>query len=119
MGWGSWHHRWEGLAQGWGGLCHAWLLEDEGGLLDSVLSLPRMEALARRCPFLSRVSQSFLQKAGQSLLTYAQSCPVMMEGTAARALRTSAAQCQEAKETSPVGKESSVASQGKCRVPCG
>ncbi|XP_069062202.1 5-aminolevulinate synthase, non-specific, mitochondrial isoform X2 [Pleurodeles waltl] len=81
-----------------------------------------MEALARRCPFLSRVSQSFLQKAGQSLLTYAQSCPVMMEGMGSRALRTSAAHCQEAKEASPVGKEakeSSVPPQGTSAPPSG
>ncbi|XP_078518009.1 5-aminolevulinate synthase, non-specific, mitochondrial isoform X1 [Lissotriton helveticus] len=64
-----------------------------------------MEAFARRCPFLSRVSQSFLQRAGQSLLTYAQSCPVMMEGITARALRTSAAHGQEAKENRTVGTE--------------
>ncbi|XP_069499298.1 5-aminolevulinate synthase, non-specific, mitochondrial [Ambystoma mexicanum] len=64
-----------------------------------------MEAFARRCPFLSRVSQSFLQKAGQSLITYAQRCPVMMEGTTARALQTSAAHSQEAKESNLAGKE--------------
>ncbi|XP_030064012.1 5-aminolevulinate synthase, non-specific, mitochondrial [Microcaecilia unicolor] len=57
-----------------------------------------MEAVVRRCPFLSRVSQAFLQKAGKSLLIYAQNCPEMMKGLTARALGTSATQCQEAKE---------------------
>ncbi|EMP33906.1 5-aminolevulinate synthase, nonspecific [Chelonia mydas] len=63
-----------------------------------------METVVRRCPFLSRVSQAFLQKAGKSLLFYAQSCPKMMEvGTkpASRALGTSVAHCQQAEETTP------------------
>nr|XP_033781900.1 5-aminolevulinate synthase, nonspecific, mitochondrial [Geotrypetes seraphini] len=59
-----------------------------------------MEAVVRRCPFLSRVSQAFLQKAGQSLLMYAQNCPEMMKGLTARALGTSAARGQEAKDAS-------------------
>uniref|UniRef100_A0A8D0BS43 5-aminolevulinate synthase n=1 Tax=Salvator merianae TaxID=96440 RepID=A0A8D0BS43_SALMN len=61
-----------------------------------------METIVRRCPFLSRVSQAFLQKAGKSLLFYAQNCPKMMEvGTkpASRALSTSAAHCQQTEET--------------------
>uniref|UniRef100_A0A8C0H7U1 5-aminolevulinate synthase n=1 Tax=Chelonoidis abingdonii TaxID=106734 RepID=A0A8C0H7U1_CHEAB len=61
-----------------------------------------METVVRRCPFLSRVSQAFLQKAGKSLLFYAQSCPKMMEvGTkpASRALGTSVVHCQQAEET--------------------
>ncbi|KAG6938113.1 5'-aminolevulinate synthase 1, partial [Chelydra serpentina] len=64
----------------------------------------KMETVVRRCPFLSRVSQAFLQKAGKSLLFYAQSCPKMMEvGTkpASRALGTSVAHCQQAEETTP------------------
>lgn len=55
----------------------------------------------RRCPFLARVSQAFLQKAGPSLLLYAQHCPRMMEAAppaAARALATSAARGQQAEE---------------------
>ncbi|CAM2117104.1 unnamed protein product [Caretta caretta] len=64
----------------------------------------KMETVVRRCPFLSRVSQAFLQKAGKSLLFYAQSCPKMMEvGTkpASRSLGTSVAHCQQAEETTP------------------
>ncbi|XP_074861355.1 5-aminolevulinate synthase, non-specific, mitochondrial isoform X2 [Carettochelys insculpta] len=61
---------------------------------------PTMETVVRRCPFLSRVSQAFLQKAGPSLLLYAQSCPKMME-VGSRALGTSAARCQQAEETTP------------------
>ncbi|NP_001086051.1 5'-aminolevulinate synthase 1 [Xenopus laevis] len=61
-----------------------------------------METIVRRCPFLSRVSQTFLQKAGKSLVTYAQNCPVMM-GTkplSCAQLSTSAVHQQETKETS-------------------
>lgn len=59
-----------------------------------------MEAVVRRCPFLARVSQGFLQKAGPSLLLYAQHCPRMMEA-APRALATSAARGQQAEEETP------------------
>uniref|UniRef100_A0A669QHV7 5-aminolevulinate synthase n=1 Tax=Phasianus colchicus TaxID=9054 RepID=A0A669QHV7_PHACC len=61
-----------------------------------------MEAVVRRCPFLARVSQAFLQKAGPSLLLYAQHCPKMMEAVppaAARGLATSAVRGQHAEET--------------------
>lgn len=63
-----------------------------------------METVVRRCPFLSRVPQAFLQKAGKSLLFYAQNCPKMMEvgaKPAPRALSGSAALCQQVKETPP------------------
>lgn len=65
-----------------------------------------MEAVVRRCPFLARVSQAFLQKAGPSLLLYAQHCPRMMEAAppAARALATSAARGQQAEEETPAGR---------------
>lgn len=65
-------------------------------------SLTSMETIVRRCPFLSRVSQTFLQKAGKSLITYAQSCPVMMgpRPLASAQLSTSAACHQETRETS-------------------
>ncbi|XP_069592261.1 5-aminolevulinate synthase, non-specific, mitochondrial isoform X2 [Ranitomeya imitator] len=64
-----------------------------------------MEAIVRRCPFLSRVSQTFLQKAGKSLISYAQNCPVMMAPRALSSaqLSTSAAHRQETKETSSSG----------------
>ena len=61
-----------------------------------------METVVRRCPFLSRVSQTFLQKAGKSLLFYAQNCPKMMEVVtkpASRALSTSAPLCQQTEKT--------------------
>uniref|UniRef100_A0A1W7RJU8 5-aminolevulinate synthase n=1 Tax=Agkistrodon contortrix contortrix TaxID=8713 RepID=A0A1W7RJU8_AGKCO len=61
-----------------------------------------METIVRRCPFLSRVSQAFLQKAGKSLLFYAQNCPKMMEvGTkpTSRAISTSATHCQQTEES--------------------
>lgn len=60
----------------------------------------------RRCPFLSRVPQAFLQKAGKSLLIYAQNCPKMMgigAAPASRALSTSAVHCQRVRETPPAG----------------
>ncbi|KAG8436090.1 hypothetical protein GDO86_007264 [Hymenochirus boettgeri] len=61
-----------------------------------------METIVRRCPFLSRVSQAFLQKAGKSLVTYAQNCPVMMgsKPLACAPLSTSAVHQQETKESS-------------------
>uniref|UniRef100_S4RZQ3 5-aminolevulinate synthase presequence domain-containing protein n=1 Tax=Petromyzon marinus TaxID=7757 RepID=S4RZQ3_PETMA len=50
-----------------------------------------MATMMRRCPFLARVPQAFLQRAGMSLLTYAERCPVMMEGLGpVRTLSTSA-----------------------------
>ncbi|XP_074735560.1 5-aminolevulinate synthase, non-specific, mitochondrial [Strix uralensis] len=66
-----------------------------------------MEAVVRRCPFLARVSQAFLQKAGPSLLLYAQHCPRMMEAAppaAARALATTAARGQQAEEETPTAR---------------
>ncbi|XP_072276516.1 5-aminolevulinate synthase, non-specific, mitochondrial [Pyxicephalus adspersus] len=65
-----------------------------------------MEAIVRRCPFLSRVSQTFLQKAGKSLITYAQNCPVMMtpRPLAGAHLSTSAVCHQETKDTSSCDK---------------
>ncbi|KAM3877549.1 5-aminolevulinate synthase, non-specific, mitochondrial [Diretmus argenteus] len=38
-----------------------------------------MDVVVRRCPFLSRVPQAFFQQARQSLVVYAQRCPVMMD----------------------------------------
>uniref|UniRef100_A0A8C5R6X2 5-aminolevulinate synthase n=1 Tax=Leptobrachium leishanense TaxID=445787 RepID=A0A8C5R6X2_9ANUR len=60
-----------------------------------------MEALVRRCPFLTRVPQTFLQKAGKSLISYAQNCPVMMgfKRSSCAPLSTSAVHHQETKET--------------------
>lgn len=70
--------------------------------------LREMETVVRRCPFLSRVPQAFLQKAGKSLLFYAQNCPKMMEigaKPAPRALSTSAVLCQQVTETPPANEK--------------
>ncbi|XP_006028326.1 5-aminolevulinate synthase, nonspecific, mitochondrial [Alligator sinensis] len=67
-----------------------------------------METVVRRCPFLSRVSQAFLQKAGKSLLFYAQNCPKMMEveaKSASRTVSTSDACCREVKEMIPASEK--------------
>nr|XP_046167925.1 5-aminolevulinate synthase, nonspecific, mitochondrial-like isoform X1 [Oncorhynchus gorbuscha] len=61
----------------------------------------RMETLTRRCPFLSRVPQTFLQQARKSLVVYAQKCPVMMNLASkplARALCSSSASFQKAED---------------------
>ncbi|XP_019952425.1 5-aminolevulinate synthase, non-specific, mitochondrial [Paralichthys olivaceus] len=38
-----------------------------------------MDVILRRCPFLARVPQAFLQQSKTSLVVYAQRCPIMME----------------------------------------
>ncbi|XP_029948078.1 5-aminolevulinate synthase, nonspecific, mitochondrial-like [Salarias fasciatus] len=38
-----------------------------------------MDVIVRRCPFLTRVPQAFLQQPKKSLVAYAQRCPIMME----------------------------------------
>ncbi|AWP02589.1 alas1 ALAS-N wu:fb58d01 wu:fi12g09 isoform 2 [Scophthalmus maximus] len=38
-----------------------------------------MDVIVRRCPFLARVPQAFLQQSKTSLVVYAQQCPIMME----------------------------------------
>nr|XP_002125767.1 5-aminolevulinate synthase, erythroid-specific, mitochondrial isoform X1 [Ciona intestinalis] len=38
-----------------------------------------MESFVSKCPFLTRVPSNFLRKAGQSVVSYAQRCPVMSE----------------------------------------
>ncbi|XP_007174780.1 5-aminolevulinate synthase, non-specific, mitochondrial isoform X2 [Balaenoptera acutorostrata] len=81
-----------------------------------------METVVRRCPFLSRVPQAFLQKAGKSLLFYAQNCPKMMEvGTkpAPRALSTSAVLCQQVKETPPANEKDKTAKAKVQQAPDG
>uniref|UniRef100_A0A8B9GFR2 5-aminolevulinate synthase n=1 Tax=Amazona collaria TaxID=241587 RepID=A0A8B9GFR2_9PSIT len=70
-----------------------------------------MEAVVRRCPFLARVSQAFLQKAGPSLLLYAQHCPRMMEATP-RTLATSAARGQQAEEETSTARRALGRSRG-------
>ncbi|KAF0034484.1 hypothetical protein F2P81_012242 [Scophthalmus maximus] len=41
--------------------------------------LVTMDVIVRRCPFLARVPQAFLQQSKTSLVVYAQQCPIMME----------------------------------------
>uniref|UniRef100_A0A6Q2XNI1 5-aminolevulinate synthase n=1 Tax=Esox lucius TaxID=8010 RepID=A0A6Q2XNI1_ESOLU len=63
-----------------------------------------METIIRRCPFLSRVPQTFLQQARTSLVVYAQKCPVMMDLASkplARSLCLSSTSMQKAEGTSP------------------
>ncbi|XP_022047975.2 5-aminolevulinate synthase, nonspecific, mitochondrial [Acanthochromis polyacanthus] len=38
-----------------------------------------MDVIVRRCPFLARVPQAFFQQSKNSLVVYAQKCPLMME----------------------------------------
>ncbi|KAJ0023799.1 hypothetical protein NQD34_003698 [Periophthalmus magnuspinnatus] len=38
-----------------------------------------MDVIIRRCPFLARVPQAFMQQPKNSLVVYAQKCPIMME----------------------------------------
>lgn len=62
-----------------------------------------MDTIIRRCPFLSRVPQAFLQQARKSLVVYAQKCPVMMDLASrpfARALSSSSSSCQKAEDSS-------------------
>ncbi|XP_068951670.1 5-aminolevulinate synthase, non-specific, mitochondrial isoform X1 [Petaurus breviceps papuanus] len=71
-----------------------------------------METIVRRCPFLSRVPQTFLQKAGKSLLFYAQNCPKMMEigsKPVSRAVTTSPTHFQQVKETPPANEKDKTA----------
>lgn len=84
--------------------------------------LSDMETVVRRCPFLSRVPQAFLQKAGKSLLFYAQNCPKMMEAgaqPAPRALSTSAVCCQQARETPPAAEKDKTAKAEVQQAPSG
>ncbi|KAK7798563.1 hypothetical protein U0070_008402 [Myodes glareolus] len=80
-----------------------------------------METVVRRCPFLSRVPQAFLQKAGKSLLFYAQNCPKMMMEVGAkpapRALSTSAVHCQQTKETPPADEKEKTAKAAVQQAP--
>ncbi|KAF6098459.1 5'-aminolevulinate synthase 1 [Phyllostomus discolor] len=81
-----------------------------------------METVVRRCPFLSRVPQAFLQKAGKSLLIYAQNCPKMMGVGAApapRALSTSAVSCQQVRETPPASEKDKTANAEAQPAPGG
>ncbi len=65
-----------------------------------------MDVIVRRCPFLARVPQAFLQQTKKSLVGYAQRCPIMMElaskpmaPSMARALCSSSSSYQKTEDT--------------------
>lgn len=65
-----------------------------------------MDVIVRRCPFLARMPQAFLQQSKKTLVTYAQRCPIMMELAAkpmapsmARALCSSSSSYQKPENT--------------------
>ncbi|CAI5687639.1 unnamed protein product [Oreochromis niloticus] len=65
-----------------------------------------MDVIVRRCPFLARMPQAFLQQSKKALVTYAQRCPIMMELAAkpmapsmARALCSSSSSHQKPENT--------------------
>lgn len=63
-----------------------------------------MDAIIR-CPFLSRVPQTFLQQARKSLVVYAVKCPVMMDLASrplVRSLCSSSSSFQKS-ESTPAG----------------
>ncbi|KAK7886760.1 hypothetical protein WMY93_026381 [Mugilogobius chulae] len=69
-----------------------------------------MDVIIRRCPFLARVPQTFLQQPKNSLVVYAQKCPLMMELASkpmapqmARALCTSSASHQRTDNSAAEG----------------
>nr|XP_055040023.1 5-aminolevulinate synthase, nonspecific, mitochondrial [Misgurnus anguillicaudatus]XP_055040024.1 5-aminolevulinate synthase, nonspecific, mitochondrial [Misgurnus anguillicaudatus] len=66
-----------------------------------------MDAIIR-CPFLSRVPQTFLQQARKSLVAYAVKCPVMMDLASrplVRSVCTSSASFQKVENTTPTSEE--------------
>ncbi|KAL7837491.1 hypothetical protein SRHO_G00272020 [Serrasalmus rhombeus] len=68
---------------------------------DSTFGPSTMDAIIR-CPFLSRVPQTFLQQARKSLVSYAVKCPVMMDLASrplVRAVCSSSASFQKAQDT--------------------
>lgn len=68
-----------------------------------------MDAIIR-CPFLSRVPQTFLQQARKSLVAYAVKCPVMMDLASRPLLRplcSSSASFQKVEDSSAAGHEAS------------
>lgn len=69
-----------------------------------------MDVIMRRCPFLARMPQAFLQQSKKTLVTYAQQCPIMMELAAkpmapsmARALCSSSSSYQKPENTVSAG----------------
>ncbi|XP_056591375.1 5-aminolevulinate synthase, nonspecific, mitochondrial [Triplophysa dalaica] len=76
-----------------------------------------MDAIIR-CPFLSRVPQTFLQQARKSLVAYAVKCPVMMDLASrplVRSVCSSSASFQKVENTPPANEEP----KGSPKVPLG
>lgn len=74
-----------------------------------------MDVLLRRCPFLARVPQAFLQQTKNSLVGFAQRCPVMME-LASKPMAPSMARalCSSSSPSHPKGENTIPASEGEC-----
>ena len=75
-----------------------------------------MDIVIRRCPFLSRVPQAFLQQTRKSLVVYAQRCPVMMDLASkplARSVCSSSSSFQKTEETSTSNDETSTSNEGE------
>ncbi|XP_030632035.1 5-aminolevulinate synthase, non-specific, mitochondrial [Chanos chanos] len=83
-----------------------------------------MDAIIR-CPFLSRVPQTFLQQARKSLVAYAVKCPVMMDLASrplVRAVCSSSSTYQKAEDTVPTNegpKQAPVLPAGHPKSPAG
>lgn len=74
-------------------------------LLSRLSGQSTMDAIIR-CPFLSRVPQTFLQQARKSLVAYAVKCPVMMDLASrplVRSLCSTSSSFQKVENTTPAG----------------
>lgn len=74
-----------------------------------------MDVLLRGCPFLARVPQAFLQQTKNSLVGFAQRCPVMME-LASKPMAPSMARalCSSTSSSHPRTEDAVSASEGQC-----
>lgn len=74
-----------------------------------------MDVLLRGCPFLARVPQAFLQQTKNSLVGFAQRCPVMME-LASKPMAPSMARalCSSTSSSHPRAEDAVPASEGQC-----
>ncbi|XP_077430243.1 5-aminolevulinate synthase, non-specific, mitochondrial [Vanacampus margaritifer] len=81
-----------------------------------------MDVIVRRCPFLARVPQAFMQQPRNSLVVYAQRCPIMMElaskpmaPSLARALSSSSSLHQRTENNTTEGTKQEV----EAKMPAG
>lgn len=74
-----------------------------------------MDVLLRGCPFLARVPQAFLQQTKNSLVGFAQRCPVMME-LASKPMAPSMARalCSSTSSSHPRTEDAVAAGEGQC-----